>query len=98
MQLDLETIRWILSGLFFVCGGIVSWLIGRQVSQLDTDMSEQNTRTKENDQKITDFKLDVAKNYVSKIELEKQLEGMFRPIREDVRDIKEDLRSLIKQS
>ena len=97
MQLDLETIRWILSGIFFVGGGIVSWLIGRQVSKLDTDMTEQYQRIKTNEDQITDFKLDVAKNYVSKLELEKQLEGMFRPIRDDVRDIKEDLKSLLKR-
>lgn len=97
MQLDSETIRWVLSGIFCVGGGLISWLLARQVGKVEADIEAHDIRIKETQQLITTAQIDLAKNYVSKIELEKTLDTHIAPLRSDMRDIKDDLKSLLKR-
>lgn len=97
MQIDVETIRWLLSGFFISAGAIISWLIGRQVLQVTGQVDKQNVRIDDAHQRINDMKVDVAEKYVSKVDLEKQLDTHLSPIRDDMRDIKGDIKSLLQR-
>ena len=46
---------------------------------------------------LNDLKLDLAEKYVSKIDLEKQLDTHLSPIRDDMRDIKGDIKALLQR-
>lgn len=97
MQFDAETIRWILSGFFILCGAIISWLISRQINLLDADMKATKARTDDAHDSLNEMKLSIAERYVSKIDLEKQLDAHLSPIRDDMRDIKGDIKALLQR-
>jgi hypothetical protein len=97
VQLDLETIRWLLSGFFIAGGALISWLIKRETNQLKGTLDHHDTRIVAAHQLIATAQLDLAKNYVSKIELEKTLDAHIAPLRSDMRDIKDDIKSLLQR-
>lgn len=97
MQIDLETVRWLLTGVFFVSGALMTWALSRAVGAIDKRADDHEQRIKENTNQITKNQIEVATNYVSKIDLEKQLETHLSPIRDDMRDIKDDLKTLLKR-
>ncbi|WP_020472352.1 hypothetical protein [Zavarzinella formosa] len=104
MQIDPDTVRWFLSGMFFIGGTLISWLLSRQVAQLDEKFEKQGVevgaahgRIDRTNQTLADAQLDIAKNYVSKMELKEQLESQLGPLRSDMRDIKDDVKALLKR-
>ncbi|QEH36491.1 hypothetical protein OJF2_50750 [Aquisphaera giovannonii] len=97
MTLDAETIRWLLSGFFILCGAIISYLLNREITRVDASLTEQKQRVEGNQQELNDFKLDVAREYVSKIDLEKQLDTHLSPIRDDMREVRGDVKALLQR-
>jgi hypothetical protein len=93
VQLDQETMRWLFSGLFFAGGALISWLMGRQITQLDRDLTDHDLRIDANLQQINGIKQD----FVSKAELEKQLNIQLSPIRDDMRELKGDVKALLQR-
>ena len=104
MQLDAETLRWLLGGFFTLCGAIISLMLNREISRIDRSLEEANGSIDELTdvvdtafQRLNDFKLDVTEKYVSKIDLEKQLDTHLSPIRDDMRELKGDVKSLLQR-
>lgn len=97
MQLDIETIRWILSAFFVAGGTVISALLARSVNKMDYEQKKHDQRITDAHSSINAIKLHVAETYVSKSDLEKQLETHLSPIRDDMRDIKDDIKSLLKR-
>ena len=97
MTLDTESIRWILSGVFLVMSGLTSWLLSRAVGQQDCEIKSHDARINENRRLIQESQLNLAMNYVSKIDLEKQLETHLTPIRENIDEMKDDVKTLLKR-
>ncbi len=97
MQLDIETVRYLLSGLFIIGGALMTWALNRSVNAMDRRVDDHEQRIKDNRDAITNHQLNVATNYVSKIDLEKQLETQLSPIREGMQDIKDDIKTLLRR-
>jgi hypothetical protein len=97
MQLDADLIRWVLSGFFISAGTVISWLIGRQVLQITRQVEKQDGRIDSAHNRINELHLDVAQKYVSKSDLKEQLDTQLGPIRNDMRDIKGDIKSLLQR-
>ena len=97
MPFDQDTIRWLLSGFFIAAGTVISWLIGRQVLQISRQVEKQDDRIDSAHDRITGIQLDVAQKYVSKTDLKEQLDTQLGPIRNDMRDIKGDIKALLQR-
>ncbi len=44
VQIDLETVRWLLSAFFLISGSLITWLLGRKVVQVDNTLNEHDGR------------------------------------------------------
>lgn len=97
MTLDAETLRWLLGGFFILSGAIISYLLNREITRVDASLTEQKQRVEDNQQELNAFKLDVAREYVSKIDLEKQLDTHLSPIRDDMREVRGDVKALLQR-
>ncbi|WP_157369259.1 hypothetical protein [Zavarzinella formosa] len=93
MQIDLETVRWLLSGFFLISGSLITWLLGRKVELVDSTLKEHDGRIDVNLQQINGIKQD----FVSKADLKEQLNIQLSPIKDDMRDIKGDVKALLQR-
>lgn len=104
MTLDAETLRWLLGGFFILSGAIISYLMNREISRVDKSIEAANDAIDEladavedSQKQLDNFKLNVAREYVSKIDLEKQLETHLSPIRDDMREVRGDVKALLQR-
>ena len=97
MQLDLDTVRWLLSGFFLASGAVISLLLNRELRRLDAVIHDHDTSLDALDTRLSTYKLHVAETYVSKTDLEKQLSTHLDPIRNDMRELKGDVKALLQR-
>ena len=98
MTIEAVTLQWIISGVFFLMVGLMIWGLNRAVQQNDGKIARNEQEVKELNDLINDTRLNMATNYVSKIDLEKQLEAQLSPIRKDMQNIMGDVKILLGRS
>ena len=77
MQLDLETIRWALSGFFFVGCGLISFLLHRSINKVDEMLDTLENRIDTAHSRINV----IERDYVKSEELDKTFELYLAPIK-----------------
>jgi peptidoglycan hydrolase CwlO-like protein len=92
--METETILW--TGGAASGSAIISYLLKRAIDQVDRKLTELSKDTNSNTKDISEVKLDIAKNYVSNDDFEKQMQAQLKPLAEGIKDLKEDLRDFTK--
>lgn len=90
MTLDAENLRFILTGFFVFGAGVISWLLNRQINRMDKDLDDHDKRIDSNLQLINGIKQD----FVSRTELKEQLNIQLTPLKENIREIRDDIRGM----
>ena len=93
MQIDIETVRWLLSGFFVVGLSMIAWLLGKKAEAVDGTLKDHSGSIDDSLQQINGIKQD----FVSKAELREQLNVQLSPIKDDMRDIKADVKALLQR-